>query len=162
MRYEHAWVSPAEAIKVSDGDTIDVILDLGFGTYRKDRLRFRRINAYETRLTKGVTPKQKKLGLLGKAFLQELIAERTLFVRTYPERTRGSLRRYIAEVYIRAEDVPATVVRWSPRMKKRPHPSPSPRITQKQYDERKRVQIPGLTNVNDIMVLNGYGIYKDY
>lgn len=44
---EHLWVKPARPIHVVDGDTIDVVLDLGKRTYAEDRLRFLNVNAPE-------------------------------------------------------------------------------------------------------------------
>ena len=34
----------AEVLKIVDGDTIDVMVDLGMGVHRKEHLRFARIN----------------------------------------------------------------------------------------------------------------------
>jgi micrococcal nuclease len=44
---EHLWVKPARCIGVVDGDTIDVVLDLGKRTYAEDRLRLLNVNAPE-------------------------------------------------------------------------------------------------------------------
>ena len=39
----------ATVLKIVDGDTIDVMIDLGLGVHCKERLRFARINAWEMR-----------------------------------------------------------------------------------------------------------------
>jgi micrococcal nuclease len=44
---EHVWVKPARSLYVVDGDTIDVVLDLGKRTYAEDRLRLLNVNAPE-------------------------------------------------------------------------------------------------------------------
>jgi micrococcal nuclease len=44
---EHLWVKPARSLHVVDGDTIDVVLDLGKRTYAEDRLRLLNVNAPE-------------------------------------------------------------------------------------------------------------------
>ncbi len=58
-----------EVIKIVDGDTVDLLIDLGFETYRKTRVRMSGINAWESR-TKNL--KEKELGLAAKDRLREL------------------------------------------------------------------------------------------
>ena len=47
-----------ELIKVVDGDTIDVLIDVGFSTFRKERVRLYGINAPESR-TRDLKEKEK-------------------------------------------------------------------------------------------------------
>ena len=56
--------------KVVDGDTIDCLLDLGFDTWKKVRVRFAGINAPESR-TRDLVEKQK--GLEAKKWLIDTI-----------------------------------------------------------------------------------------
>ena len=56
--------------RVVDGDTIDVIIDLGFKTWKKVRVRMEGINTPESR-TRDL--EEKKLGLAAKARLQEIL-----------------------------------------------------------------------------------------
>ena len=60
----------AKVLRVVDGDTIDVLVDLGFSTHRKIRVRLYGINAPESR-TKDLA--EKKLGLAAKARLIEIL-----------------------------------------------------------------------------------------
>ena len=60
----------AEVLRVVDGDTVDVLIDCGFSTFRKERVRLYGIDAYESRTR---DKEEKKLGLAAKARLQELI-----------------------------------------------------------------------------------------
>ena len=84
----------ATVLKVVDGDTIDVMVDLGMGVHRKERLRFSRINAWETRR------KHKEKGKLAKARVAELIpVGEKIIVKTEKDK-RGKYGRYIAEIYI--------------------------------------------------------------
>ena len=62
----------ATVIKVVDGDTIDAMVDLGFGTWKKVRIRMYGINAPESR-TRDL--EEKKKGLAAKARLIELLDE---------------------------------------------------------------------------------------
>lgn len=41
------YTYPARAVRVIDGDTVDVIIDSGFHSYRKERLRLLGVNAPE-------------------------------------------------------------------------------------------------------------------
>lgn len=60
-------------IKVVDGDTIDVLIDLGFKTFVKKRVRVYGINTPETR-TRNL--EEKKLGLKAKARVEEILLEK--------------------------------------------------------------------------------------
>tara|TARA_B100001105_G_C22246272_1_gene380500 strand:- start:140 stop:505 length:366 start_codon:yes stop_codon:yes gene_type:complete len=60
----------ARAIRVVDGDTLDAMIDLGFNTWVKKRIRLSGINAYESRTR---DKKIKKKGLAAKARLVEVL-----------------------------------------------------------------------------------------
>ena len=60
----------ATVIRVVDGDTIDAMVDLGFSTFKKVRIRMHGINAPESR-TRDL--EEKKRGLAAKARLTELL-----------------------------------------------------------------------------------------
>ena len=62
----------AELIRVIDGDTVDAMIDCGFSTFKKERIRLYGINTPETR-TRDL--KEKEKGLAAKARLIELIEE---------------------------------------------------------------------------------------
>ena len=60
----------AKLIRVIDGDTIDALIDLGFDTWIKKRIRLYGINTPETR-TKDL--EEKKAGIAAKDRLSELM-----------------------------------------------------------------------------------------
>ena len=61
----------AKLMRVVDGDTVDVDIDLGFGVWlRKERIRLRGIDTPESRTRDEV---EKKYGLLAKNFLQKIL-----------------------------------------------------------------------------------------
>ena len=62
----------AELIRVIDGDTVDAMIDCGFSTFKKERIRLYGINTPETR-TRDL--KEKEKGLDAKARLIELLKE---------------------------------------------------------------------------------------
>jgi len=43
------WIYNAEVKKIIDGDTFDIIIDLGFDTFRKGRVRLYGVNTPESR-----------------------------------------------------------------------------------------------------------------
>ena len=61
--YEYAI---KEIVKVVDGDTIDIVIDLGFNLSKKERVRLAGIDSPESR-TKDL--EEKELGLESKEFL---------------------------------------------------------------------------------------------
>jgi len=89
-----------EVTRVVDGDTIDVDIDLGFDTWVRDvRLRFNRIDAFETRLGKNTTQAEKEKGLEGKAFIAKMIEENPKSVKITTTE-RGKFGRWIAEITV--------------------------------------------------------------
>ena len=62
----------ATLIKVVDGDTVDAMIDCGFSTFKKERIRLHGINAPESRTR---DKEEKKRGLAAKERLKELIKE---------------------------------------------------------------------------------------
>tara|TARA_R100001443_G_scaffold109737_1_gene121239 strand:+ start:2914 stop:3264 length:351 start_codon:yes stop_codon:yes gene_type:complete len=62
----------AKVIRVVDGDTVDAMVDLGFTTFKKVRIRMHGINAPESR-TRDL--EEKKKGLAAKARLIEMLEE---------------------------------------------------------------------------------------
>jgi len=89
----------AKLDRVVDGDTVDVIIDLGFGiTLGSDKLpkrvRLYGINTPETR-TRDLA--EKALGLAAKARVEELLADGQLIVRTQKDNT-GKYGRLLGEI----------------------------------------------------------------
>ena len=78
-----------EVTKVVDGDTIDVIVDLGFSLYKKERCRVAGIDTPESRTR---DKKEKVYGLEAKAYLKGLLSEaKNLTVRTEKDGKYGRM-----------------------------------------------------------------------
>ncbi len=85
--------------RVVDGDTVEVDIDLGFNAWVKNiTLRLDRIDAFETRLTKGTTEEMKALGIKAREWLQEKVENSKKCVITTTR--RGKYGRWIAELTI--------------------------------------------------------------
>jgi len=91
---------PAKLVNVVDWDTIDVELDFGFSLKQKVRLRLADVDTEELRspdLDKRV------LALAAKRFVQEVLEDRPLIVRTLKTNKgteRKTFGRYVALVYV--------------------------------------------------------------
>ena len=86
-------------IKIIDGDTIDVDLDLGFSVMlKKQRIRLYGINTPESR-TRDL--EEKRYGLAAKARLRELLEEAdTITVRTaIDKKARGKYGRILGTIW---------------------------------------------------------------
>ena len=77
-----------EVVKVVDGDTVDVILDLGFGLFKKERVRIAGVDTPEKR-TRNL--KEKKLGNDATAFAEEWFSEGDITIRTEKDGKYGRM-----------------------------------------------------------------------
>ena len=83
-------------IKVVDGDTIDVDIDLGFGVWlRNQRVRLYGIDTPESR-TRDL--EEKKYGLAAKEFLTKWTGAGELTIKTHKDE-RGKFGRILGEIY---------------------------------------------------------------
>lgn len=84
-----------EFVKIIDGDTVDVLINLGFDITIKQRIRLLHINAAETR-TKDL--KEKEEGLFAKKWLEkELSREGEWIINTTKDDKYG---RILGELYL--------------------------------------------------------------
>jgi len=90
------YVYKAKVLRVVDGDTIDLLIDLGFNAWKKERIRLSGINTPETR-TKDL--KEKEKGLLAKKRLNNLInsSNKKVLVKTTE---KGKYGRYLGNIYV--------------------------------------------------------------
>ena len=91
-----------KVVRVIDGDTIKVDIDLGFNSHTIALIRLARIDAAEIKLYKGVTEEEKQLGLAAKEWLINNISDITL--KTERDST-GKFGRYISEIYANSENI---------------------------------------------------------
>ena len=90
----------AKVIRVVDGDTIDAMVDLGFGTWKKVRIRMHGINAPESR-TRNL--EEKKKGLAAKARLIEMLEENENHFILISHGV-GKFGRCLGEIYIKGHN----------------------------------------------------------
>ena len=88
----------AEITKIVDGDTIDVIIDLGFDIMYKSRVRLFGIDTPESRTR---NKEEKVRGLLSKNFLKEhLKASKKIIIKTHKGEETGKFGRILGEIFI--------------------------------------------------------------
>jgi len=86
--------------RVVDGDTMDVILDLGFDVHHAVRVRLAGIDTPESRTR---DKDEKARGKLSKAFLKESIKGKKIVLKTKIKDAKGKFGRVIAEVWAEFE-----------------------------------------------------------
>lgn len=92
---ERFWYG-AKPLKAIDGDTIDLMVDLGFSIHFKMRVRLYGVNTPESR-TKDLA--EKELGLKAKKFTEDwLVGRDWVFVNTIPDKN-DKYGRVLAKIY---------------------------------------------------------------
>ena len=84
-----------KVVKVVDGATVDVDIDLGFGmTYKKQRVRMKGIDTPESR-TRDL--EEKKFGLASKEFLKEQLKDQEIELVSHD---KGKFGRILGELFV--------------------------------------------------------------
>jgi micrococcal nuclease len=78
-----------EIVKIVDGDTVDIVLDLGFDVYRKERVRINRVDTPESN-SKDAT--EKKLAIEAKNYVSTwMINQKKIRIKTFKDDKYGRL-----------------------------------------------------------------------
>ena len=90
----------AKLIRTVDGDTADVMIDLGFDTWVKARLRFKGVDTWECR-TRDL--EEKKKGKAAKAYTDKMLKKNDskFIIQSYG---KGKYGRVLAEIFIKGEE----------------------------------------------------------
>ena len=91
----------AKLVRVVDGDTADAMIDLGFDTWVKKRIRFYGVDTWESR-TRNL--EEKKKGLAAKAFVKDLLEnldDGKFAVRSHG---LGKYGRVLGELFVKGEE----------------------------------------------------------
>ena len=83
-------------VKVVDGDTIDVMVDLGFKTYKEVRVRLNGIDTPE--IYRPSCNEELEHGRQAKVYVENMILDKEVTIQTHKDRT-GKYGRYIASVF---------------------------------------------------------------
>ena len=91
-----------EMVRVVDGDTVDVDIDLGFGVWlRKQRIRLYAIDTPESRTSDAV---EKIYGLAAKDFLVKWTNAGGLTLKTYKD-GKGKFGRILGEIWMGDQNI---------------------------------------------------------
>lgn len=88
----------AHVIKIYDGDTITVEIDLGFNVKITEKIRLKGINAPEVR------GEERTEGLISRDRLREKILNKDIIIQTEKDK-KGKYGRYIGEIYLEEENI---------------------------------------------------------
>ena len=91
----------AKLIRVVDGDTCDALIDLGFDTWVKKRIRFKGVDTWECRTR---DKEEKVKGLAAKAFTKDLLEnsdEGKFVLKSYGV---GKYGRVLADLFVKGHD----------------------------------------------------------
>ena len=92
-----------KVLKIIDGDTIDVILDLGFDILHKSRVRLFGIDTPESRTR---DKEEKQRGLISKKYLTEAIKKgNKLTIKTHKGSETGKFGRILGEVFVDGKNI---------------------------------------------------------
>ena len=87
--------------RVIDGDTCDALIDLGFDTYVKKRIRFYGVDTWESR-TRNL--EEKKKGLAAKAYVEDLLKNSDNGKFSIISHGVGKYGRVLGEVFVKGYD----------------------------------------------------------
>ena len=93
---ENRWIYSGVVERVVDGDTFDIIVDLGFGIKLKTRFRLARVDTPEVR------GEEREQGLYVTRVVEKLIEGKEVLLKSYK---KGSFGRYLAEIWIGEENI---------------------------------------------------------
>ena len=97
----------AKLVRVVDGDTADVMIDLGFNVWTKQRLRFKGVDTWEKRTR---DKEEKELGLDATNWMKDKLdgaikGEDELVIRTELKGGMGKYGRLLGWIYIGDSDL---------------------------------------------------------
>ena len=91
----------ATLVRVVDGDTCDALIDLGFNTWVKKRIRFMGVDTWESR-TRNL--EEKKKGLEAKAFTKDLLENSDEGKFLLKSHGVGKYGRVLGELFVKGNE----------------------------------------------------------
>ena len=91
----------AKVQRVVDGDTCDALIDLGFDTWVKKRIRFYGVDTWESRTR---NKEEKKKGLAAKAYVKDLLENSDEGKFLLKSHGVGKYGRVLGELFVKGHD----------------------------------------------------------
>ena len=101
MKNLDKFVYNAKLVRVVDGDTCDAMIDLGFDTWVKKRIRFAGVDTWESRTR---NKEEKKKGLEAKAYTKKMLESSDEGNFTLKSYGTGKYGRVLGEIFLEGED----------------------------------------------------------
>ena len=96
-KYEYS----AKLVRVVDGDTCDALIDLGFNTWVKKRIRFKGVDTWESR-TRNLD--EKKKGLIAKAYTKDILENSDEGKFALRSHGVGKYGRVLGELFVKGHE----------------------------------------------------------
>tara|TARA_X000001388_G_C2166553_1_gene98190 strand:+ start:197 stop:616 length:420 start_codon:yes stop_codon:yes gene_type:complete len=93
--------------RVVDGDTIDVVIDLGFSCMYKSRVRLYGIDTPESRTR---NKDEKARGKLASKFLSDAVSSGSVVLKTELKDSRGKFGRVLATVWVDGKNINQSMI----------------------------------------------------
>lgn len=93
------YIYKAKLLRVVDGDTVDAMIDLGFGVWKKVRIRFYGLDAWESR-TRDL--EEKKKGLAAKSRVASLLTDGEFTLKSHGV---GKYGRCLGELFVNEQNI---------------------------------------------------------
>ena len=104
---ENMFEYKCEVIKVVDGDTVDVNIDVGFSIFHKARVRMYGMDTPESR-TRDLDEKAR--GLISKQFIVDKVANaKEIIIKTHKD-GKGKFGRVLGKIFIDGENINQSMI----------------------------------------------------
>ena len=91
----------AKLVRVVDGDTCDALIDLGFDTWVKKRIRFKGVDTWESRTR---NKEEKVKGLAAKAYVKDLLENSDDGKFSIISHGVGKYGRVLGEIFVKGHE----------------------------------------------------------
>ena len=102
MKKLDKFIYNAKLVRVVDGDTCDALIDLGFDTFVKKRIRFAGVDTWESR-TRNL--EEKKKGLEAKNYTKKMLESSDKGNFTLKSHGLGKYGRVLGEIFLKGQEV---------------------------------------------------------
>lgn len=96
----------ATVTEIVDGDTVEVVIDMGFGVSYRDKLRLLDFDAPET--FRPCCEEERQLGIICKNSLTSSVLNKTVVLRTFKQETE-KYGRILAQIFVDGVDIIGTM-----------------------------------------------------
>lgn len=90
-----------EVKRIVDGDTVDVVIDLGFDIHYSSRVRLYGIDTPESRTR---NKDEKVRGLMSKEYLTDALSKGQVVIKTHKDK-KGKFGRVLGEMYVADKNI---------------------------------------------------------